>query len=53
VIRTLVKLAAALWVLRWLAMELAAYAGRRRDAQAPPALDPARKPGHMPGPFDQ
>ena len=52
-IRTLFKLAAAVWVLRWAAMELAAYAGRRRDQQATPPLDHLRKPGHMPGPFDR
>ena len=46
------KLAVALWVLRWAAGEVAAYAGRRWLPQGPPPRDSPRKPGWMPGPSD-
>ena len=49
--KRLALVAAALWVARWAALELAALAARRLPR--PPAR-PAneREPGRMPGPFD-
>ena len=38
---------------RWLAMELAAYAGHRILPPGPPPRESVRPPGHMPGPFDR
>jgi hypothetical protein len=46
----LVRLAAALWLLRWAAQELAAYAGRHWQRPGPPPRDSPRRPGWMPGP---
>jgi hypothetical protein len=50
-VRRLIVAAAALWTLRWAAMELAALAGHLLPARKSPS-DPARPPGWMPGPFD-
>ena len=50
-VRRLVLAAAALWTLRWAALELAALAGHLLPAR-PARDDPARPPGWMPGPFD-
>ncbi len=44
----LVKLAVALWVLRWAAMEAASRLGHRPAAAVPTT----RLPGRMPGPSD-
>jgi hypothetical protein len=52
VVRRLLRLAVALWLLRWAAMELAAYAGRNWRRPGPAPKDSPRAPGHMPGPFD-
>jgi hypothetical protein len=41
----------ALWVGRWLVLELAA-AAIRRVPPGPAPLDSPRKPGFLPGPFD-
>jgi hypothetical protein len=53
VIRRLLLLAAAAWIVRWAARELAAYAGRHWQARGPAPKDSARAPGRMPGPFDR
>jgi hypothetical protein len=45
-------LAAALWAARWVARELAAYAGRHWQPRGPAPKDSPRQPGRMPGPFD-
>ena len=46
----LVKLALAVWLARWAAQELAAYAGRHWQKPGPPPRESARRPGWMPGP---
>jgi hypothetical protein len=46
-------LVAAAWVARWLALELAALAGRKLLRPGPPPRDSPRPPGWMPGPFDR
>lgn len=45
--RRLLGLAVALWLGRWLALELASWLGRRRP-QGPPPVDAPRVPGRMP-----
>jgi hypothetical protein len=52
-LRRAVALAAAAWVARWLALELASFAGHKllRPRRLP--LDSPRPPGWMPGPFDR
>jgi len=52
--RRALALAAAAWVARWLALELASLAGHKllRPRPGPPPLDSPRAPGWMPGPFD-
>ena len=52
VVKRLVVAAAAVWVARWAAMELAAYAGRHWQRRGPAPKDSPRQPGRMPGPFD-
>jgi hypothetical protein len=52
VVKRLVAIAAAFWLVRWAAMELAAYAGRHWQARGPAPKDSPRQPGRMPGPFD-
>jgi hypothetical protein len=52
VVKRLVAVAAAAWIVRWAAMELAAYAGRHWQARGPAPKDSPRQPGRMPGPFD-
>ena len=52
VIRRLAVAAAGIWVVRWAAMELAAYAGRHWQPRGPAPKDSPRQPGRMPGPFD-
>jgi hypothetical protein len=39
-----------LWLLRWAAGELAAYAGRHWRAHGPPPIESERAPGWMPPP---
>ena len=51
-LRRLALLAFGLWVARWLARELASYAGHRLLPKGPPPVDSPRAPGWMPGPFD-
>jgi hypothetical protein len=51
-LRRLALLALGLWVARWLALELAAFAGHRLLPKRPPPVDSPRPPGWMPGPFD-
>ena len=52
VVKRLLLIAAALWVARWIAMEVAAYAGRHWQQRGPAPNDSPRRPGRMPGPFD-
>jgi hypothetical protein len=47
-LRRLIQVALAVWVGRWLAMELASYAGHRLLTPGPPPKDSPRKPGWMP-----
>jgi hypothetical protein len=51
-LRSAAVLALGALTARWLAMELAAYAGHRILPPGPPPRDSPRAPGHMPGPFD-
>jgi hypothetical protein len=51
-VRRILVAAAALWVARWAAMEVASYVGNRLLPEGPPPKDSPRKPGWMPGPFD-
>ncbi|MDQ3875493.1 MAG: hypothetical protein M3322_08130 [Actinomycetota bacterium] len=50
-VRRFLLAAAALWTLRWAALELAALASHLLP-ERPSPHDPARPPGWMPGPFD-
>ncbi len=50
--RRLLLAALALWVLRWAAVQVAAYAGRHWLPVGPPAKESPRQPGRMPGPFE-
>ncbi|HKI92769.1 MAG TPA: hypothetical protein VJ986_10760 [Gaiellaceae bacterium] len=45
--RGLLRLAAAAWIGRWLALELASWLGRRRPP-GPPPVESSRIPGRMP-----
>lgn len=47
--RRLVYVVLGLWFGRWLAMELASYAGHRLLPPGPPPRDSPRRPGWMPG----
>jgi hypothetical protein len=51
-VKRLALLAGALWVARWAALELAAFAARRLPRR-PARPDGDREPGRMPGPFDR
>jgi hypothetical protein len=51
-VKRLLVVAALVWVARWAAMELAAYAGRHWQRRGPAPKDSPRQPGRMPGPFD-
>ena len=48
--RRLLRLAALAWLARWVAGEIAAYAGRHPPAPGPSPLDSQHPPGWMPGP---
>lgn len=50
--KRLLLLAAGLWLGRWVAIRVAAYAGRHWLPIAPPPRLSRRQPGRMPGPFD-
>ena len=50
--KRILLLAAALWVGRWVLLELASLAGRFWLPPSPPANRSPRQPGRMPGPFD-
>jgi hypothetical protein len=52
-VRRLLVLAFGLWVARWLARELASFAGHRLVPPGPPPVASARQPGRMPGPLDR
>jgi hypothetical protein len=47
-LRTLAYLAVAFWLGRWLAMELASFAGHRLLRPGPPPTESTRRPGWMP-----
>ena len=47
-VRRLLKLALAAWLLRWAAIELASYAGRHWRKPGPAPIDSPRAPGHYP-----
>ena len=49
----LVKLAVALWLLRWAAQEMASYSGRHWQRPGPPPRDSHVRPGWMPGPSER
>jgi hypothetical protein len=51
--RRLVLLALGLWVVRWLALELASLAGHKWLEQRTLPVDSPRAPGWMPTPFDR
>jgi len=51
--RRVVALAAAAWVGRWLALELASLAGHKLLPPGPPPRESPRPPGWMPGAFDR
>lgn len=51
-VKRLVLSTVALWLGRWAAMEVAAFAGRHWRRPGPPAKDSPRPPGWMPGPFE-
>ena len=48
--KRLVLFLAALWLARWAAGELAAYAGRHWRKHGPPPIESERAPGWMPPP---
>ena len=50
--KRLLLLAVGLWLGRWVAIRVAAYAGRHWLPIAPPPRLSHRQPGRMPGPFD-
>jgi hypothetical protein len=52
-IANLVKLGVALWLVRWAAEELAAYAGRHWQRPGPPPIESERRPGWVPGSSDR
>jgi hypothetical protein len=49
----LVKVAVAVWLLRWAAREFVAYSGRHWEQPGPPPRDSERRPGWMPGPSEK
>jgi hypothetical protein len=51
-VKRLLLITAALGLARWIAMEVAAYAGRHWQPRGPAPKDSPRQPGRMPGPFD-
>lgn len=46
-VKQLLRLALAAWIVRWAALEAASWAGRRRPPGLPP-LESLRIPGRMP-----
>ena len=48
-----VKLSLGLWLLRWAAQELAAYAGRHWQRPGPPPRESKRRPGWLAGPSER
>jgi hypothetical protein len=49
-VRRLLLVTLAAWILRWAVLEVAAYASRHWVRQRPPTS--SRAPGRMPGPLD-
>jgi len=49
----LVKLGIGLWLLRWVAQELAAYGGRHWQSKGLAPRDSPRRPGWLPGPSEE
>ena len=52
VVKRAVRVAVALWLLRWAARELVAYSGRHWQRPGPPPRDSERAPGVMPSRFE-
>jgi hypothetical protein len=52
-VKRLLLAALAVWLGRWAAQEIAAYAAGRWLPSGPPPIDSPRPPGRMPGPFDR
>jgi hypothetical protein len=50
VVKTFLKIAVCVWLVRWLAGEIAAYAGRHWRKHGPPPIESERAPGWMPPP---
>jgi hypothetical protein len=53
VVRGLLKLALAAWLLRWGVGEVSAYAGRHWQAHGPAPRDSPVRPGWMPTPSER
>ena len=49
VVKRLLEIVVGLWLARWLAGELAAYAGRHWQPHGPAPRNSPRKPGWIPG----
>jgi hypothetical protein len=49
-VRRLLWILIGLWLARWAAGEVAAYAGRHWRKHGPPPIESPRAPGWMPGP---
>jgi hypothetical protein len=49
-VRRLLWILVGLWLARWAAGEVAAYAGRHWRKHGPPPIESPRAPGWMPGP---
>ena len=49
-LKRVVAILVGLWLLRWAAGELAAYAGRHWREHGPPPIESERAPGWMPPP---
>jgi hypothetical protein len=52
-VKRLALLVLGLVFARWLALELASFAGHRLLPPGPPPVDSPRQPGRMPGPLDE
>jgi hypothetical protein len=53
VVKRVVRVALALWLLRWAAGEFAAYAGRHWQRPGPSPRDSPVAPGWMPAPRER
>jgi hypothetical protein len=50
--RRLLIAGGVLWIVRWVAIQVAGYAGRHWLPVGPSPRESPRQPGRMPGPFD-